>query len=864
MTGNGTYQSPYIVGTWAEFLSVCTQADKFIQFADGGGTVDFSTEYPNGVKSLSINARCIDGNGWTIKNIILVEDFSKYTAVFNSKAIMKNFNFVDFKISGTNAALFYSYDATSNTNGGYRIYNTFENCAFDGTISGDGAAMLYYIQPYNSLYPQFLDGYKQILWACNLKIKFEGNFCTITNVAAHSTNCIFDIDGSEMVQGNALENLLLQNCIVNGNFHGIELTGDVGKTNSSYDAGYTIVNANSDSAIQAGEVTRAIIANKNKAAIGENVIGATDSELKSEDFLTAVGFPIGNGNPQIVSVSVYDLVIGAFNVTNGADVSYNKMPIKPFVSDWIPINLGTGEEDTYLTLRHQIFPGTPSYQTSVTTYIRRSWAYVLKKADGTVVAPPGNDKIPSDSTTKIDAQYTDCVAIRIMLYDGSNILFNAGFDLYVGKIWQINKAYNNGFPYTIFMDVPYNPPPKPKPIRENLQEYITIYSQETPQDGFETHGLGVLSPTKCEITEELNGKLELSIEHPIDDDGKWRYIKPFAIIKALGQLFTVRLVDEKWTGSKGTISAKADHIFYQLNDAWIHPGNILLSSNHAAGIISHIANITDRQIREGQIYYNFAWDIPPELTVTDNFLENWSNLSSGATFSEFIMGSNGLLIGTSGEIYRDNFYFSIAERIENFNGNAFDIRVGKNLRGIKRTIDTTRLCTYFRGFDDFGNELDVAYESFPLISPPHYVVRSQKFSYNIDSSLPLEERIEKSNQLLTNDVFLFFEQNCVPKISYEVDLEDVEKNADYFEFEGTPDYRVGNIGYVHDERLGGAIRLKISKTIKDAITGKTISVTFGDNLDDSSAVTSRSAIEDLQITPMAKKVERSMGNGNES
>ena len=65
-----------------------------------------------------------------------------------------------------------------------------------------------------------------------------------------------------------------------------------------------------------------------------------------------------------------------------------------------------------------------------------------------------------------------------------------------------------------------------------------------------------------------------------------------------------------------------------------------------------------------------------------------------------------------------------------------------------------------------------------------------------------------------------------------------------------PDYRVGNIGYVHDDRLGGAIKLKITKTVKDAITGKTISVTFGDNLEDSSVAASRSAIDDIQITPV--------------
>ena len=47
-----------------------------------------------------------------------------------------------------------------------------------------------------------------------------------------------------------------------------------------------------------------------------------------------------------------------------------------------------------------------------------------------------------------------------------------------------------------------------------------------------TNGLGPLSPTKCTVSETLNGEYELTMEHPQDSLGKWRRIKVNRIIVA--------------------------------------------------------------------------------------------------------------------------------------------------------------------------------------------------------------------------------------------------------------------------------------------------------------------------------------------
>lgn len=841
MTGNGSLTTPYIVSTWAEFLSVCSRYGKYIKFADGGGTIDFSQEYPDGINNILTIASSIDGNGWEFKNI----SFSgQRVYMFCLENSIFNLNFTNIEAHGNNFSLFHIQKNQTTADIGM-CYGRFEGCTFQGNLSGNNSQLVGYG---TNVLANRNASYKNILWECNFEMKLSGDSvgisCDTKEFKGFAANCVFDIDASAMNNDSyeILSGLMLQNCYIKGSLKGLKLYGDERndpqKFNEEYwgyQAGYTIVDANSEKSITTDEYTQKIIVNSSKASYGDRIIGVNENQLKDKAFLNSaqINFPIGNGNPQVVYLD--RLNYGGINWTTGADYN-SKLAVR---SDWIPIQPDESGEIIITLKTIKSLVGTRNNG--------RTWGFVLLRADSSIAIPENNHYRRDCTTVTLGAEYSDCTAIKIELFSGSQPSDYYGFTLYVGRIWQIQKSYNNGFPYTVFMSPEYTPPPKPEPISELQRDYITIYSQETKQDGFDTHGLGVLSPAQCQITEELNGKWDLSIEHPVDSDGKWEYIQPFAIIKALGQLFTIRSVDIRWNGNKGTVSAKADHIFYQLNDPWIYPGNILLSSHHAIGIINHIAGITDRQIREGHIYYDFTWDIPNDLIVTDNFYDNWSNLSSGATFAEFVMGSNGLIVGTNSEIYRDNFYFSINERIENFNDQAFDIRIGKNLKGIKRTIDTTRLCTYFVGFDDLGNEYAIAYDSFPLISPPHYIVRSQKYSYNIDGSLPLDERIAKSQKLLENDVNLFFNINCLPKISYEVDLEDVKNNPDYADFAEESDYRVGNVGYIHDDRLGGEIKLKITKTVKNAITGKTISVTFGDNLEDSSVAASRSAIDDIQI-----------------
>ena len=70
-----------------------------------------------------------------------------------------------------------------------------------------------------------------------------------------------------------------------------------------------------------------------------------------------------------------------------------------------------------------------------------------------------------------------------------------------------------------------------------MYDYISVFAPD--ETDFSHNGLRILVPTSCEITEVLNGEYSLTITHPHDEWGNWKYIRENYIIKAQGQLFRI-------------------------------------------------------------------------------------------------------------------------------------------------------------------------------------------------------------------------------------------------------------------------------------------------------------------------------------
>lgn len=408
--------------------------------------------------------------------------------------------------------------------------------------------------------------------------------------------------------------------------------------------------------------------------------------------------------------------------------------------------------------------------------------------------------------------------------------------------WDVPDLYHELLPDVVHSQA--------SPVRQ--REYICAYDYHTLKTEFDGHGLGVLRPTSCLITEELNGNYELTLEHPIDSEGRWEWIQENNLIKALGQIFTIKTVQVSYKGSVGKVKAKAVHVFYQLNDWWIRRGAHLVGQSVNA-LMASAAAFTEKHSEIGDTSYTFGFssDVPvPNWTIG---YEKWKDLENGMTPNEFLLGNDGVIANCGGELYRDNFRFSINQAKENSKENAFEIRVGKNLKGIERVIDLTTMVTYFQGYDNWGNWFAISWNAdMTHFNIPHHVTRGKTYRYEFDdtyfATIPYEEQ---AAQLLQTDVTREFKANCSPIISYTIDIEEVRDNPDYTELTGFSEYKVGNTGYIVDERLKERIGLKITRTVTDAITGNVKTVVFGDRRSLVSHPNYNTAITDLEPLPIA-------------
>ena len=386
-------------------------------------------------------------------------------------------------------------------------------------------------------------------------------------------------------------------------------------------------------------------------------------------------------------------------------------------------------------------------------------------------------------------------------------------------LWRIESGENDGFPFFLLQPEPAPPivPPKPQ------HKYICVYEKNSEKLAFDTNGLAILTPTKCEVHTTINGMRSVQMTHPMDAEGRYKLLVVPSIIKVNDQLYTIKTVDDGYHSASGDVVVYAEDIWYQQMDGWLFPDDHAYNATSGKAALDIIEARTDYQYREGAFIYAFQW--ASDITGVNFCLEN----TQGQTPIDAILGSGGLIDQIGGELYRDRFYFSVNERMENARDYAFDIRIGKNLTGIRRTVDTSTMCTYFRAYDAWGGWVAFAWDFEAWFGDvfPHYVVRSQNFGKPDNAD---DEDFDYSyyfENIFIPQAEAFFKRNCKPIIGFRIELEDVRSNPD-FEIIADETLNVGDRGTLFDSRLGFALEVEITETVYDAVHDKVTSILVGD------------------------------------
>lgn len=399
------------------------------------------------------------------------------------------------------------------------------------------------------------------------------------------------------------------------------------------------------------------------------------------------------------------------------------------------------------------------------------------------------------------------------------------------------------------------------------KDYITVHDYTTPQDGFNDNGLAILIPSAATITEELNGTYELYLEHPFDDEGRWRFLEVDNIIKAEGQLFRIKTRKTKMTQNGQKVRAvQCLHIWYDLADKSLF--DFVANEWSAYWVTAHMYTDLDKMKMpnpNASIYdfthndehpddiawykphtYTFAWstnmNANPDPSCENNGLGYVSikgcnpvnaligtECSIGNIYTKYIDGEE-----THPELHRDNFRYSFNWGKEGAVKNAFSITHTVDMIDIEETFDVNNYYTHMYAKDNFGGEFRARIDVKDLREkgvrvPPHPKIKVVEFQYNEDEYIWGSGAVN-SRLRFNQDCQRYFRSISQPKLTLKcnyAELSDLDLYKDYI---AAKHCNVGDSGRVLAPEFGVDQIMKVIKKKHDLLDSKKVELTFGSKL----------------------------------
>lgn len=385
-------------------------------------------------------------------------------------------------------------------------------------------------------------------------------------------------------------------------------------------------------------------------------------------------------------------------------------------------------------------------------------------------------------------------------------------------LWRINPLMNGGFAWHELLPDIHGIDIEPLPIERKIK----VYSMWEPQDGFKHNGLAILDPISCRSFQAEKGRWDITLVHPLDDWGKWRYLIPQNIIKANGQLFRIDTNQPKINSSERTVTVTANQLFYDLsrdiillkeipeeNRGGWYPQKFLSWVMHN-GVIASERAANPEAYKAFNIYdFEYSTDLSDDNTTEFDGFTN-------TTLTAALIGDSKCFVNLfGGELYRNNFYFSINKRMENARDNAFSLRYSFDLQEIEFSIDYTDFMTRLEFIDMNGNWSGswLWNDTTTTYSVPSPVVRAVKFN------TPLSDEIRKS----------YFDSVAYPKYTYKIKMANIKDDPRYKDFQNLHDIKLGDRGTVYCEPLDVETVQKVIEIERDELSLEILSITLGDS-----------------------------------
>lgn len=381
--------------------------------------------------------------------------------------------------------------------------------------------------------------------------------------------------------------------------------------------------------------------------------------------------------------------------------------------------------------------------------------------------------------------------------------------------WRKSEYINQQVPFLPFFDYPVYVPPVIYPIER--ADRISVYDIYEPQSGFDHNGVAVLWPSECISYKEDKGRWDINLVHPIDQYGKWTYIVGQNCIKVNGQIFRIDETEIYCDANQQYIKAHANHITYDLNDAFI--GDATFETTTGNSFEYEIIQASKTLIPTQQpTPYEYTFELTSDITAPLGGVlvgDFHDQTVTGALYGD----DNSFANSYGGQLYRDNFHMSINSTMENLPASpAFQIRYGTDMTKISYTIDFSSWITELVCDNNNGEVWAIAYVGSEWIIH-HNKTKRIHFTYPPGTPDTME--------CLMRDGFNYWQTVSTPKVSIEVSVANIRSDPKYKDFLQLQNMDVGYTGTVYFEQMGIDVDLRIVSIKRNELTGEAIQIVLG-------------------------------------
>lgn len=339
-------------------------------------------------------------------------------------------------------------------------------------------------------------------------------------------------------------------------------------------------------------------------------------------------------------------------------------------------------------------------------------------------------------------------------------------------------------------------------------------------EDYESNGDMTLTPTTCEVELSVEGIAELTLEHPIDDLGRWEYLVTDNVIAAptpysKKQLF--RIYD--YTKTETEVTAYARHVFYD-----------------SAGEMLVDVRPTDKTGQEAL-----------DIILSGTKYEAKTNIKTRSTayyirknIMEAIGGDdeNSFINRWGGERMYDNFTVIINDRLGGDYGACAEF--GRNMTGIEADISIDDVVTRIIPVSYNGHTLEGEEQwiDSPIIgsyaNPRVAVIKFEDVKLLEDCQEGEEgfSTLELLREELKRRCTKEYENGLdKPKVNYKVDLVEVANTEDYKDYKKLTTIGIGDDVLTKDRKLKINVTARCIRLVYDCIEEENAEVELGNFLE---------------------------------